>query len=93
MFGSLSALSIKTEVERFPVDYQGADLSSPDRAVIDKPVIMKDITTGCEGLRGVSLFSDDEIWTCGNDNIMRLFNLQEELVNSVKLSQGTIHEI
>nr|XP_034308096.1 tripartite motif-containing protein 3-like [Crassostrea gigas] len=86
-FGSLSASSIKTEEHGYTMESPGAESSPPDRPLIDVPRIITQINTGCRGLRSVSCLSD-EIWTRGNDNIMRLFNLRGKLVKSVQTKSG-----
>ena len=53
--------------------------------LLDEPRILIDIQTECRYLRSVSCLSDSELWTCGyNDNILRLYNLQGELLRSVQ---------
>ncbi|XP_078331345.1 uncharacterized protein LOC144625130 [Crassostrea virginica] len=54
--------------------------------LLDEPRILTDIQTEYkEGLHSVSCLSDSELWTCGdNDNILRLYNLQGELLRSVQ---------
>ncbi|XP_078331327.1 uncharacterized protein LOC144625119 [Crassostrea virginica] len=53
--------------------------------LLDEPRILTDIQTQCRYLRSVSCLSDSELWTCGdNDNILRLYNLQGELLRSVQ---------
>nr|XP_034307559.1 uncharacterized protein LOC117682980 [Crassostrea gigas] len=92
-FGSLSELSINTEERCYTVDSPGAESSNEDRLFIDEPRIITDINTeyGKNKLRSVSCQSDDDIWTCGySDNIMRLYNLQGELVKSIRTKSGNM---
>ena len=54
---------------------------------IRKPRIVKNVQTDNSGynpLRSVSCLSNSELWTCGTDETMRLYNLQGELLKSVK---------
>lgn len=39
-------------------------------------------------LRSVSCLNDQEIWTRGDDNMMRLYNLQGELLKSIQTQPG-----
>nr|XP_034307892.1 uncharacterized protein LOC105324262 [Crassostrea gigas]XP_034307893.1 uncharacterized protein LOC105324262 [Crassostrea gigas]XP_034307894.1 uncharacterized protein LOC105324262 [Crassostrea gigas]XP_034307895.1 uncharacterized protein LOC105324262 [Crassostrea gigas]XP_034307896.1 uncharacterized protein LOC105324262 [Crassostrea gigas] len=87
-FGSLSASSIKTEEHGYTMESPGAESSPPDRPLIDVPRIITQIDTEYIGLDSVSCLSDEEMWTCGNDNNMRLYNLRGELVKSVKTKSG-----
>nr|XP_022313999.1 uncharacterized protein LOC111118706 isoform X2 [Crassostrea virginica] len=57
--------------------------------LVDAPRILTDIQTDCRYLESVSCLSDSELWTCGyNDNILRLYNLQGELLRSVQTKSG-----
>nr|XP_034305522.1 E3 ubiquitin-protein ligase TRIM36-like [Crassostrea gigas] len=87
-FGSLSASSIKTEEHGYTMESPGAESSPPDRPLIDVPQIITQIDTEYRGLDRVSCLSDEEMWTCGNDKIMRLYNLRGKLVKSVKTKSG-----
>ncbi|XP_052678551.1 uncharacterized protein LOC128159473 [Crassostrea angulata] len=88
-FGSLSASSIKTEEHGYTMESPGAESSPPDRPLIDVPRIITQIDTEYRGsLSSVSCLSDEEMWTCGWDNIMRLYNLRGELVKSVQAKSG-----
>nr|XP_034304679.1 uncharacterized protein LOC117682043 isoform X2 [Crassostrea gigas] len=90
-FGSLSASSIKTEEHGYTMESPGAESSPPDRSLIDVPRIITQIDTEYGLLYSVSCLSDEEMWTCGdNDNIMRLYNLRGELVKSVKTKSGNV---
>nr|XP_022313938.1 uncharacterized protein LOC111118664 [Crassostrea virginica] len=55
------------------------------------PLVLKVIQTKPKELyklRGVSCLNDREFWTCGNDNILRLHNLQGEYLNFVQTTSG-----
>ncbi|XP_078331572.1 uncharacterized protein LOC144625232 [Crassostrea virginica] len=56
--------------------------------LLDEPHILTDIQTEYEYLYSVSCLSDSELWTCGDDNILRLYNLQRELLRSVQTKSG-----
>ncbi|XP_078331546.1 uncharacterized protein LOC144625217 [Crassostrea virginica] len=58
--------------------------------LLDDPRILTDIQTENKyGLYSVSCLSDSELWTCGyGDNILRLYNLQGELLRSVQTKSG-----
>ena len=51
---------------------------------IDKPRVIADIQTEYKLLYSMSCLSDSELWTCGNNKIIRLYSLQEEMVKSVQ---------
>uniref|UniRef100_K1S016 Uncharacterized protein n=1 Tax=Magallana gigas TaxID=29159 RepID=K1S016_MAGGI len=87
-FGSLSASSIKTKEHGYTMESPGAESSPPDRPLIDVPRIITQIDTKCRVLYSVSCLSDEEMWTRGDDNIMRLYNLSGELVKSVQTKSG-----
>ncbi|XP_052709474.1 E3 ubiquitin-protein ligase TRIM71-like [Crassostrea angulata] len=89
--GSLSALSIKTEEHGYTMDSPGAESSPPDRPLIDVPRIITDINTEygeVNKLCSVSCLSDEEVWTSGKDNMMRLYNLHGKLVKSIQTKSG-----
>ncbi|XP_078310304.1 uncharacterized protein LOC111137156 [Crassostrea virginica] len=62
--------------------------------LLDEPRILTDIQTEyrecINGLRSVSCLSDSELWTFGSENIMRLYNLQGELLRSVQTKSGNV---
>uniref|UniRef100_K1Q614 Tripartite motif-containing protein 2 n=1 Tax=Magallana gigas TaxID=29159 RepID=K1Q614_MAGGI len=97
-FGSLSVSSIKTEEHGYTMESPGAESSPPDRPLIDVPRIITQMNTEYIGflnpLHSVSCLSDDKMWTCGGDKIMRLYNLSGELVKSVQTkSRNTPRDI
>eukprot|EP00105_Crassostrea_gigas_P035462 XP_019919610.1 PREDICTED: transcription intermediary factor 1-alpha [Crassostrea gigas] len=90
--GSLSALSFKTGKHGYTMDSPGAE-SSPMGIVV--PQIITDINTeygDSNRLCNLSCLSDDEVWTCGQDNMMRLYNLHSKLVKSIQTKSGNIPE-
>nr|XP_022317008.1 uncharacterized protein LOC111120519 [Crassostrea virginica]XP_022317018.1 uncharacterized protein LOC111120519 [Crassostrea virginica] len=57
--------------------------------LLDEPRILTDIQTEYRYLDSVSCLSDSELWTYGGyDNILRLYNLQGELLRSVQTKSG-----
>uniref|UniRef100_A0A8W8JEQ9 B box-type domain-containing protein n=1 Tax=Magallana gigas TaxID=29159 RepID=A0A8W8JEQ9_MAGGI len=91
--GSLSALSINTEEHGYTMDSPGAESSPLDRPLIDVPRIITDINTEygeSNKLCSVSCLSDDEVWTSGDDNMMRLYNIHSKLVKSIQTKSGEI---
>ncbi|XP_052709471.1 tripartite motif-containing protein 55-like [Crassostrea angulata] len=91
--GSLSALSIKTEEQGYTMDCPGAESFPPHRPLIDVPRIITNINTEygeSNELCSVSCLNDDELWTLGQDNMMRLYNLNGKLVKSIQTKSGKI---
>lgn len=65
--------------------------SHKDRTLTDVPQIISntDIQYGNPGkFRSISCLNDKEFWTCGEDNIMRLFNFYGELMKSIQTKTG-----
>nr|XP_034308122.1 pyrin-like [Crassostrea gigas] len=89
-FGSLSASSVKTDEHGYTLDFPGDESTSVDKTLIDAPKVIIDINTEYSDrtLRSVSCRSDEEIWTCGEDKIMRLYSLKGDLLKSVKTKSG-----
>nr|XP_034332863.1 uncharacterized protein LOC105339745 isoform X3 [Crassostrea gigas] len=85
--GSLSALSIKTEEDGYTMDSPSAESSPTDRPLIDVPRIITEINTEYgefNELDSLSRLNDDEVWTSGHDNMLRLYNLHGKLVKSIQ---------
>ncbi|XP_052706505.1 probable E3 ubiquitin-protein ligase MID2, partial [Crassostrea angulata] len=84
-FGSPSASSIKTEEHGYTMD------SPPDRPLIDVPRIITQINTEYRRLCSVSCLGDENIWISSYVyNMVRLYNLQGELMKSVQTKSGNI---
>ncbi|XP_078342038.1 uncharacterized protein LOC144627896 [Crassostrea virginica] len=81
------------EIKREQIHQQIGSLSElvityPVGTLLDKPRILTDIQTECRPLHSVSCLSDSELWTRGIDNILRLYNLQGELLRSFQTKSG-----
>ncbi|XP_078321373.1 uncharacterized protein LOC111115455 [Crassostrea virginica] len=85
-FGSLSIFSIKTEEQGYTMPSPEAESSPSARPLLDVPRLITDIPTYY--LYNVSCLSDEEIWTSGDNKIMKLYNLKGELLKSVKTKSG-----
>ncbi|XP_078340274.1 uncharacterized protein LOC144627345 [Crassostrea virginica] len=63
--------------------------------LLDEPRILADIQTGYRrgllfNLDSVSCLSDSELWTCGVNSILRLYNLQGKLRKSVQTKSRNV---
>ncbi|XP_078321313.1 uncharacterized protein LOC144621597 [Crassostrea virginica] len=86
--GSFIPLSIETEEQGYTVLSPGAESSPPARPLLDVPRLITDIPTGYRDLYNLSCLSDEEIWTSGRNEIMKLYNLKGELLKSVQTKSG-----
>ncbi|XP_062567337.1 E3 ubiquitin-protein ligase TRIM71-like [Saccostrea cucullata] len=92
MFGFLSALSITTEEHGYTMKTPEAVSCPPVKPLLNEPELITTINTGFGALHSVTCLSDEEIWTCGNDSIMKLYNLQGKLLKSIQTKSGYIPE-
>ncbi|XP_061177569.1 uncharacterized protein LOC133186333 [Saccostrea echinata] len=90
MFGSLSALSITTEKHGHTMKTPEAVSCPPVKPLLDEPKLITTIDTGYKYLYSDTCLSDEEIWTCGEDKIMKLYNLQGKLLKSIKTKSRNI---
>lgn len=62
------------------------------KPLLDEPQIICTINTEYEGvmkeLRSIASCSDEEIWTCGKNDIMRLYSLQGKILKSILTESG-----
>ncbi|XP_062577071.1 E3 ubiquitin-protein ligase TRIM71-like [Saccostrea cucullata] len=94
MFGSLSALSITTEEHGYTMKSPDSVSCPPVKPLLDEPELITTIYTGYDYLYSVTCLSDEEIWTCGDDKIMKLYNLQGKLLKSIQIKSGkTLYDI
>ncbi|XP_022308188.2 uncharacterized protein LOC111114194 [Crassostrea virginica] len=84
--------SIETEEQNYAQQSQEADSCCTDKPRRDSPVLLKELDTGNKFLDGVCSVGDEEIWTSGETNIMKLYNLQGLLLKSVRTQSGNAPE-
>ncbi|XP_056002496.1 uncharacterized protein LOC130046630 [Ostrea edulis] len=88
MFGSLPPLSINTE---HGDTMKSAAVSSPPvKPLLDEPRVTATIDTGYNKLHSVSCLSEDQVWTRGDNETMKLLNLQSKLLTSIQTKSGNI---
>ncbi|XP_056008529.1 E3 ubiquitin-protein ligase TRIM71-like [Ostrea edulis] len=88
MFGSLSPLSINTE-QGYTMKSAEAVSSPPVKPLLDEPRVTATINSGYRhGLFSVSCLSEDQVWTCGDNETMKLLNLQSKLLTSIQTKSG-----
>ncbi|XP_056008578.1 E3 ubiquitin-protein ligase TRIM71-like [Ostrea edulis] len=87
MFGSLLPLSINTE-QGDTMKSAEAVSSPPVKPLLDEPRVTATIDTGYDYLYIVSCLSEDQVWTCGDNETMKLLNLQSKLLTSIQTKSG-----
>ncbi|XP_062578111.1 tripartite motif-containing protein 2-like [Saccostrea cucullata] len=90
MFGSMSALFITTEEHGFTMKTLETVFCPPIKPLLHEPELITTIGTGFGPLYSVNCLSNEEIWTWGNDKIMKLYNLQGKLLKSIQTKSGNI---
>ncbi|XP_062606313.1 uncharacterized protein LOC134268128 [Saccostrea cucullata] len=90
MFGSLSALFITTEEHGYTMKTQEAEYCPLLKPLLDEPELITTIDTGYKTPHSVTCIDDEEIWTSGQDKIMKLYNLQGKLRKSIKTKSRSI---
>ncbi|XP_055998994.1 uncharacterized protein LOC130047639 [Ostrea edulis] len=91
MFGSLPPLSINTE-HGDTMKSAEAVSSPPVKPLLDEPRVTATIDTGYNRLYSVSCLSEDQVWTHGDNETMKLLNLQSKLLTSIQTKSGGIPE-
>lgn len=87
--GSLTVSSPKTDILGYSIVSSSTESSLPEKLFIDEPKIIANVDTKYLGLHCVSCLGDEQIWTCYFiKNIMRLYNLQGELVKTIQTKSG-----
>ncbi|XP_056002630.1 uncharacterized protein LOC125661996 [Ostrea edulis] len=62
--------------------------SPPVKPLLDEPRLTATIDTGNDGPCSVSCLSEDQVWTHGSNEIIKLRNLQSKLLTSIQTESG-----
>lgn len=92
-FGFLSSSLNKTEEEIDELYHSETDFSPKRKRLADESRMIKSLETKQKEYKRIlnlSCSRDDEIWTCAQDNVMKLFCFQVDIVKSVKTRTGNI---
>lgn len=85
-FGSLSPLSIERIEHGNTIDSQdGKSFSKIDAMTVN---VIETEYKSLGGLYSVCCLSDNDVWTCGYDDKIRLYNLQGEQVEAIETKSG-----
>lgn len=75
---------VPQELNKWNVDASYTNVLTNEHELLDKPQIIATIDTGFYRLFGVASFTNEGIWTCGNDENMVLFDLKGKKSQNVK---------
>ncbi|XP_065936992.1 E3 ubiquitin-protein ligase TRIM71 [Magallana gigas] len=88
-FGTLSSLSFTTEDQVFSSETPETESSQLGRPLMNEPFIITTIKCKYNSLFHVACQEDDKVWTSGQDNMIKLYNLQGELLKSIQTKSGS----
>ena len=83
-FGSVSPFSIKAKEKV----YTPSDPENQSRVFLDDPKVTAEIKTIYDELYDVFLSNDNQFWTRGHNEVMKLYNLEGKLVKCVRNESG-----
>lgn len=86
-FGMLSAFSIESQEYVNKMGIPGTSSHSSvvgHSPLLDQPKVITTIDTDFQNLLSVTCLTDKKIWTRGISNIIKLYNLQGELLRSIR---------
>lgn len=92
-FWFLSSSSNKTEENIDELYHSETDFYPKRKRLADESRIIKSLEIKHKEYKrilNVSCSRDDEIWACAQDNVMKLFCFQVDIVKSVKTRTGNI---
>ncbi|XP_052716073.1 uncharacterized protein LOC128188829 [Crassostrea angulata] len=84
LFGQITPLSTATE----EITLSRNQPITTVRELLDKPELVATIQTGHEKLRNVTCLNEGRIWTCGESNDIKCFNIQGSLLQTIKKKFG-----
>uniref|UniRef100_A0A8W8LTI7 Tripartite motif-containing protein 3 n=1 Tax=Magallana gigas TaxID=29159 RepID=A0A8W8LTI7_MAGGI len=81
LFGQITPLSTATEENVLSLNQPNTSV----RELLDEPELVATIQTGYENLRSVTCVNEDRIWTSGETNDIKCFNIKGSLVRTFKI--------
>ncbi|XP_062602748.1 uncharacterized protein LOC134264462 [Saccostrea cucullata] len=90
LFGSLSGSDVKTDENGYTMEEPEIPTSPPFKPLLNQPRTTVCINIGQTWPNSVACLGDDKVWTCGYDNSIRLYNLQNRLLKSLQTKSGKI---
>ena len=92
-FGSLSPASIEVKEPSNILPAHGAESSSPDRPLLEAPFLITELKTGSDDDQySISSLGDEDIWIRGNDEFIKMYNLQGKILKSIRTKSGNVPE-
>nr|XP_034307083.1 uncharacterized protein LOC117682789 [Crassostrea gigas] len=84
LFGQITQLSTATEENVLSLNQP----NTPIRELQDEPKLVATIQTGQEKLRNVTCLNEDKIWTSGETNDIKCFNIKGSFLQTIKTESG-----
>lgn len=92
-FGVLSAFSFESQKYTCSYKMEITGAASPFSDILrspllEQPMVITTIDTDFEHMFSVTCSTDEQIWTRGDSNIIKFYNLQGELLESIRTKSG-----
>uniref|UniRef100_K1PTE1 Tripartite motif-containing protein 3 n=1 Tax=Magallana gigas TaxID=29159 RepID=K1PTE1_MAGGI len=84
LFGQITPLSTATEGKVLSLNQHKTSV----RELLDEPEIVTTIQTGYEYLRNITCLNEDSIWTSGETNDIKCFNIKGSLLQTIWKQSG-----
>ncbi|XP_052677705.1 uncharacterized protein LOC128158786 [Crassostrea angulata] len=84
LFGQITPLSTATEENVLLLNQSNTFV----RELLDEPELVATIQTGYGNLRSVTCLNEERIWTSGETNDIKCFNIQSSLLQTIKTKSG-----
>ncbi|XP_062566172.1 uncharacterized protein LOC134228534 [Saccostrea cucullata] len=84
----MAELSIPSKEHGYTMKTPEAVSCPPVKPLLNEAELITTIDTGYKQLYSVTCLSDEEIWTCGDDKVINLYNLQGKLLKSIQTKSG-----
>ncbi|XP_065938053.1 tripartite motif-containing protein 2-like [Magallana gigas] len=84
LFGQITPLSTATEENVLSLDQPNTSV----RKLLDEPKLVATIQTRYEKLRSVTCLNEERIWTSGQTNDIKCFNIKGTLFQTIKTKSG-----